>query len=268
MFVAIGVGTYLGATYHLISQGLFKALAFLAAGSILHATGQRNVEAMGGLWSRMKYTYIGFLVSILAMSGVPPLIGFWSKDWIVSVSLAANPAAAILIVLSSVLTTIYGFRALFKVFHGSSKLSKLPTESPFSMIVPIMVLSIAVSVGWLVFNYQQVLPLRAIQSIDFLSVGASLAAIAAGIGTSYFAFYSKIIPTQNFVQKSPFLTSLRKFLLEGLGFDSFYQFVYSRVVVPLARFASYLQTGILGINSALMLVALLLILFLLAIQVI
>ena len=82
MFVGIGVGTSLGATYHLISQGLFKALAFLAAGSVLHATGLRNVEEMGGLRRTMKYTYVGFFLSILAMSGLPPLIGFWSKDWI------------------------------------------------------------------------------------------------------------------------------------------------------------------------------------------
>lgn len=268
MFVGIGVGTSLGATYQLISQGFFKALAFMVAGSVLHATGTRDVEALGGLKATMKYSHVGFLIAIAGMSGIPPLLGFWSKDWIFSVSLGSNPGAAILILLSSILTAVYGFRAFFKVFYGKTKLQKLPSEAPPVMVVPIVFLSVSVLVGWLFFDYQRVLPFPVFQSIDVATVGVSLVAIAAGLAASYFAFYSRISATQAVIQRSQILVDIRKFLLVGMGFDAVYRTLYSRVVLPLARYASDIETGELGLNSALMLALLLVILFVLVIQVI
>lgn len=268
MFASIGVGTALGATatYHLISQGLFKALAFLAAGSVITATGSRNVEELGGLRKSMKYTYIGFLFAMLAMSGVPPLIGFWSKDWIVSTALTSNVVAAILIVLSSVLTTIYSFRALFKVFHGKSKLPNEPKESATVMIVPIMTLVVSVTVGWLVLDYQRLVPFNI--TIDPLTIGMSLAAIASGIGIVYVAFSSRTAQTQSLMGRNAPLIALRKYLLEGLGLDKFYGFLYSRIVLPLAKISTYLESGWLGVNMGLMLASVLLIIFLVALKVI
>jgi NADH-quinone oxidoreductase subunit L len=253
MFVGIGVGTSLGATYQLISQGLFKALAFLAAGSVLIATGTKNVEELGGLRKTMKYTYVGFLVASLAMSGVPPLVGFWSKDWIIGTALMTNIAAAIFVILSTVLTTLYSFRALLKVFHGKSKLPKEPKESPGVMTGPILVLVVSILLGWLVLNYQSILPFISTISIDLLTVALSLAAIAAGAGIAYLAFSSRVVQTQNIVNSSPELVSLRKYLLEGLGFDKLYGFIYARVLVPLARITTNLESGWLGVNMALML---------------
>jgi NADH-quinone oxidoreductase subunit L len=268
MFVAIGVGNSLGATYHLISQGLFKALAFLAAGSVITATGLRNVEEMGGLRKTMKYTYVGFLLSILAMSGLPPLTGFWSKDWIIGTALGSNTTAGVLIILSSILTALYGFRALIKVFHGPSKLAKLPKESSPTMTIPIMALSISVAVGWVLLNNQKVLSFSGALAIDPLTIGLSLAAIAGGLSIAYMAFSARIQATQNLLQMSPILQSLRKDLLEGLGFDRFYRFLYFRIVLPLSRISTYLQSGVLGINMALMFVTLLAVLFLFAFRVI
>jgi NADH-quinone oxidoreductase subunit L len=268
MFVGIGVGTYLGATYHLISQGLFKALAFLAVGSVVTATGTRNIEEMGGLRRSMKYTYAGFLFAILAMSGIPPFIGFFSKDWITGAALTANSLLAVLIILSTVLTTLYGFRALYKVFHGRSKLQKEPNESPAVMTVPIIILAVSVTVGWLFLDYQQLLPFSANILIDPLTIGASLAAIVCGIGIAYLAFSARTQRTQNLVERSIALKSLRRYLLEGLGFDRFYVFLYSRIVLPIARVSSYLESGWLGVNVALMLTSFLAIIFLFAFRVI
>jgi len=268
MFVGIGVDTSLGATYQLISQGFFKALAFMVAGSVLHATGLRDVESLGGLKSTMKYSYIGFLVAIIGMSGIPPLLGFWSKDWIFSVSLTSNPIAAILILISTVLTTVYGFRALFKVFYGESKLPKLPAESPWIMVIPMGFLTISVLLGWIFFNYQQILPFPVVRSLNLATVGVSLVFIAAGLYAAYVGFYSRTTATQVAFQRIPSLISLRKFLLEGMGFDAMYRAVYSRIILPVAKSASDIQTGELGVNSALMLALLLVVLFLLALQVI
>lgn len=268
MFVGIGVGTNLGATYQLISQGFFKALAFLVAGSVLTATGLRDVEALGGLKATMKYSHFGFLVAIAGMSGIPPLLGFWSKDWIFSTSLRSDPTAATLILVSSVLTAVYGFRALFKVFYGKTKLQTLPSESPPIMIGPVLFLSTSVLIGWIFFNYQQILPFPVVQSLDLETVGLSLIAIAAGIAASYFAFYSRIAATQTIFQHNQPLISLRRFLLSGMGFDMLYSVFYSRVILPLARYTSEIETGELGVNSALMLALLLVIMLLLAFQVI
>jgi NADH-quinone oxidoreductase subunit L len=270
MFVGIGIGTSLGATYQLISQGLFKALAFLAAGSVLTATGTKNVEELGGLRKTMKYTYTGFLFAALAMSGVPPLVGFWSKDWITSSALTANTVAAILIILSTVLTTLYSFRALFKVFHGSpKKLPKEAKESPGVMIAPILTLVIALVFGWLVLNYQSLLPFYSgISEINPLTIGLSLAAIGAGAGIAYVAFDSRVAQTQELINSSVPLVNLRSYLLEGFGFDRFYRFIYTNALLPFARITSYLESGLLGINIALMLGSVLVIILLVALRVI
>lgn len=268
MFVGIGVGTGLGATYQLISQGFFKALAFMVAGSVLQATGTRDVEALGGLKTTMKYSYVGFLVAIAGMSGIPPLLGFWSKDWIFSVSLRSNPGVAILILVSTVLTVIYGFRALFKVFYGQTKLPKLPTESPPIVVGPIVFLSVSVLLGWLFFDYQLVLPFSVFQSIDFTTIGLSLIAIAFGLAASYLAFYGRTAATQAIIQHSQSLVSLRNFLLAGMGFDAVYHALYSHLILPLAKYASEIESGELGLNSALMLALLLIIMLLLVLQVI
>lgn len=268
MFVAIGVGTALGATYHLISQGLFKALAFLAAGSVLTATGTRNVEELGGLWKNMKYTYIGFLFAMLAMSGIPPLTGFWSKDWIAGTALTTNGAAGVLVILSTVLTTLYSFRALYKVFHGKSKLQKEPKESPKVMTIPMLALVASLIIGWLVLDYQSLIPISSNLALDPLSVGFSLAAIAFGIGITYVAFKARAQATQTLVEKNIALKNLRVYLLSGLYFDKLYGFLYSRVLLPLAKISSYLETGWLGINLGLMLASILAIIFLVAFGVI
>jgi NADH-quinone oxidoreductase subunit L len=268
MFVGIGIGNNFGAAYQLISQGFFKALAFLVAGSVLHATGSRDVEALGGLKSTMKVSFVGFLIAMAAMSGVPPLLGFWSKEWIFSYALNSNFTAAILILVSTVLTTIYGFRALFKVFLGQTKLQKAPSESPQIMIFPIVVLSVASLIGWFYYNYQKILPFRVGQSIDTLTLGVSIIAIITGFGTSYLAFYSRTAVVQIAFQKHSALVSLRKFMLRGMGFDDAYHAFVLRVVMPVARAVSEMESGILGVNSAFFLTLLVAILFLLVLRVI
>jgi len=136
------------------------------------------------------------------------------------------------------------------------------------MLVPILVLSISVVVGWVLFDYQSLLPLsEVLRSLNFVTIGASLIALAIGASIAYLAFQSRIQATQKIVQQSSLIQRLRASLLEGLGFDRFYDFLWRRTVLPLSRIASSLQTGLLGVNSALMLLALLVLLFLLVLRV-
>ena len=167
-----------------------------------------------------------------------------------STALTTNVAVSVLIILSTILTALYGFRATFKVFHGSSKLEKLPVESPSIMILPMVILSISVVLGWLVLDYQPLLPRSTVlKALDFLTVGASLTALVIGAGIAYLAFQSKIEATQRLVRR-PLIQQTRKSLLQGMGFDKLYDFLWKRIVLPLSNVASSLQTGLLGINAA------------------
>ncbi len=253
MFVALGLGSWVAATYHMVSQGLFKALAFLAAGSVIHATGTRNVEEMGGLRKAMKYTYVGFLAAVLAMSGLPPLVGFWSKDAILSAAFAGNPAVGLALIAISVVTASYGFRALIKVFHGAPAQQGSATESASTMVVPIAVLAVSVVVAWLALDAQSFVSIGSLASPNPTTFALSMGALLLGTLVSYAAFSARPSATKQLMEGSPAMAWLRSALLEGLGFDRLYNYLYARGVKGLAGLSSRLETGALGWDAALVL---------------
>ncbi len=128
MFLAEGVQGYVPGIFHLVTHAFFKALLFLGAGAVIHAlAGEQDMRKMGGLWSRMRITAITFLIATLAISGIPPLAGFWSKDDILAVVLqqaSHNGNAGLYIlwgigILTAGLTAFYMFRLFFNIFAGS-----------------------------------------------------------------------------------------------------------------------------------------------------
>jgi NADH-quinone oxidoreductase subunit L len=259
MFVAIGVGSWMGAIYQLISQGLFKALAFMSAGSVIEATGTRKMDEMGGLRRSMKYTYVAFLVAALAMVGFPPLIGFWTKDAILSSAYASSIPVFLVIVAASIFTSFYSFRALIKTFYGAQK-SEAKESTPL-MVGPMVVLSVAVVVGWLLLSSQNLVPLQSAGFSAPVLLG-SLSALVVGLLAAYYGFSARREATQMLFQRNGVLRATRSFLLSGFGFDRFYWFVISSVGPPLVRGATALQTGILGKNLALLISALLVLILL------
>ncbi len=259
MFAAIGLGSWQGAILLMVSMGLSKALAFMAAGSVIEATGTRDLEALGGLRRMMKYTYVSFLFAVLAMVGLPPLIGFWTKDAVVSLAASGNGAALLVIVLGSVLTSYYCFRAFVKVFHGVARAEV--KESRSLMVGPMLALVGAVTLGWLVLGYQTLLPVVG-ESLGLLSSSASLLALAAGFGITYLAFVSRPDSTRRFVQGSAAVRRTKGFLLNGLGFDRAYATLVRSIIVPLVDAATGLQTGDLGNNVLLFVLALFVVLLL------
>ena len=85
MFLACGVGAYIAAIFHLVTHAFFKALLFLSAGAVIHSLGgEQDIRKMGGLYNRIPITYTVFLIGTLAIAGIPPLAGFWSKDEIMA----------------------------------------------------------------------------------------------------------------------------------------------------------------------------------------
>ncbi|MGD0145656.1 MAG: NADH-quinone oxidoreductase subunit L [Nitrososphaerales archaeon] len=258
MFAAVGLGGVVGwtiatsgAIYQLISQGLFKALAFMAAGSVIEALGTRKIDEMGGLARRMKYTYVAFLFAALAMVGLPPLIGFWTKDAILSAAATYGAAAFLVIILGSILTSFYSFRALVKVFHGPSREREV-RESGWLMVVPMMALVVLVVVGWVGLGGQSLFAPSLSEAPSILTATSTVAVVLLGFAICYFAFQARSEATARLMQSSAFLKDAKGFLLEGIGFDRFYSYIIRSVLGPLTRLATGLQSGDLGKNVALL----------------
>lgn len=148
MFAAAGAGAYSWGMFHVTTHAFFKALLFLGAGSVIHALGgEQDIRRMGGLKGTTKTTYITFLVATLAIAGIPPLSGFFSKDGILAATFAANPLAYGLLVFAAMLTAFYMFRLLFLTFFGTYRGSAHPHESPRVMTVPLVVLAVLSAAG-------------------------------------------------------------------------------------------------------------------------
>jgi NADH-quinone oxidoreductase subunit L len=158
MTVALGASAYSAAMFHLMTHAFFKALLFLAAGSVIIALHhEQDMRRMGGLKAYMPITYWTLLIGAVASAGIPPLAGFYSKDAIIElVHESETPGAlfAYLCVLSCVyVTSAYTFRMVFMAFHGQPRFdtSHPPHESPAVVTVPLVLLAIpSVAAGWLV----------------------------------------------------------------------------------------------------------------------
>jgi NADH-quinone oxidoreductase subunit L len=122
MFVGVGVGAYSAGIFHLVTHAFFKALLFLGAGAVIHALhDQQDLRKMGGLKAKLPITYWTMLIATLAISGLPPFSGFFSKDAILAAAFEHAPLLWALGTLTAALTSFYMFRLLFLTFHGESR---------------------------------------------------------------------------------------------------------------------------------------------------
>ena len=154
MFLACGVGAFTAGIFHLMTHAFFKALLFLAAGSVIHAMGgEQEMPKMGGLRKKIKWTYATMFVATLAISGIPPFAGFFSKDAILSAALQNETGGRILYGLglfTALLTALYMFRLIFLTFNGKPRYDEKKVhvhESPWSMLGPLVVLAILSLIG-------------------------------------------------------------------------------------------------------------------------
>jgi NADH-quinone oxidoreductase subunit L len=148
MFLACGVGAFGAGIFHLMTHAFFKALLFLGAGSVIHAlSGEQDLRRMGGLARRLPWTHGTMLMATLAIAGIPPFAGFFSKDEILSGAFASGRLGVWLLgLVGAALTAFYMFRLYILTFRGSSRLSHEAEhhlhESPPSMIAPLFVLAV------------------------------------------------------------------------------------------------------------------------------
>ncbi|HWO93427.1 MAG TPA: NADH-quinone oxidoreductase subunit L [Dehalococcoidia bacterium] len=171
MMVALGVGAYVAAIFHLMTHAFFKALLFLGSGSVNHATNTFDMRRMGGLARAMPVTAATFVIGALSLSGIPPFAGFWSKDEVLAGAFDENWAYFLVLLGAAFLTAFYMFRAIFMTFageyrggepaaadghaggdaeeHAAEAHEAHPHESPWVMALPLVVLAVpAVLVGF------------------------------------------------------------------------------------------------------------------------
>ena len=159
MFLALGIGAFAAGVFHVFTHAFFKALLFLGAGSVIHAmSGEQDMRNMGDLRRRIPVTYWTMIIATLAIAGIPPFAGFFSKDEILWQTWTSEGGAYRLLwiigYITALMTAFYMFRLMFLAFHGRPRMSHEVEhhihESPRSMTVPLVILAIcAIFAGWL-----------------------------------------------------------------------------------------------------------------------
>src|ERR1700730_2586375 len=152
MFLACGVGAFTAGVFHLMTHAFFKACLFLGSGSVIHSlSGEQDMRKMGGLWGKIPTTAKTFVVASIAIAGIPPLAGFFSKDAILGHAFEHSPILWLLGFITAGMTAFYMFRLVNMTFFGTSRVDHDVEhhihESPSSMTVPLMILAVLATVG-------------------------------------------------------------------------------------------------------------------------
>jgi NADH-quinone oxidoreductase subunit L len=252
MFLGLGVGAYSGAVFHVITHAFFKALLFLAAGSVIHAMHhEQDIRKMGGLKSKLPITHLTFLIGCIAIAGVPPFSGFFSKDEILAAAYAKNPIYWFLGVVGAAMTAFYMFRLYATTFLGQFRGTEAQAshlhESPISMTLPLIILAVLSAVGgamgvpeilgghhWLSHHLSSIIgaehALHLSHTTEWILMGTSVAialvALLIAIGK-----YSKQADGEP-------QTALGKFLYNKWLVDELYE---NAIVQPLNRLAGFLK---------------------------
>ena len=251
MFLALGLGAYEVAVFHVITHAFFKACLFLGSGSVIHALhGEQDMRKMGGLKKAMPITFITMLVSSLAIAGIFPFAGFWSKDEILLVAFEHNLLLWIIGSIASVMTAFYMFRLMyltfFKSFRGTEEQKHHLHESPGLITFPLIILAILATIGglinlpgnnWLnhylapIFN-KVADEVHAFGIIEYTLMGVATAGAILGILIAYV----KYIRQNNIPDEDSQITGLTKVLYNKYYVDEAYNSIFVNPVNALSKF--------------------------------
>ncbi|HEY3375780.1 MAG TPA: NADH-quinone oxidoreductase subunit L [Candidatus Aquicultor sp.] len=235
MMVGLGVGAFAAGSFHLMTHAFFKALLFLGSGSVIHAVHSQDIFDMGGLWKKMKITTVTFIIGSLALAGVPPLAGFWSKDEILLGAYTSGHTVIFWLgLLTALLTAFYTFRMVFIVFFGMPRSHHVEHahESPAVMSWPLIVLAFfALTAGlagspWLGNAFQHfIMPGHEAEAPNMFVMGLSILVALIGIGAAYLKYGTSMLPS-NVISKDNFFYKL---LANKYYIDEFY---YYALIIP------------------------------------
>jgi NADH-quinone oxidoreductase subunit L len=259
MFLGLGAGAYGAAIFHLATHAFFKALLFLGAGSVMHAlSGELDIFKMGGLRKKLPWTFGTFLVGVLALTGVPLFSGFFSKEAILGGAFEHGAVFPWLLgLVTAGLTAAYGFRLLFVVFYGKSRLDKKLErqvhEAPVVMIVAMVglaalaalggylglprVLELGSAVGAFlapVFPAAELPGAEVSVATEWLLIVLSIVAVAVGFGVAYWLYVRRWGRAESMARSIPWLYDL---LYEGYYLDRAYT---EAIVNPLRALGDWL----------------------------
>lgn len=243
MFLGLGVGAYSSSVFHVVTHAFFKALLFLAAGSVIHAmSGEQDIRKMGGLKSKIKITFITMLIGTIAISGIPPFSGFFSKDEILAHVFEHNVVLWFFAMVASILTAFYMFRMLYVTFYGKFRGTHEQEhhlhESPPAMTIPLIILAFLSIVGgvlglpefwhftnWMSENLDSVIlhshKSKLSHEVEWLLMGFAVVAAAASIYVAY-EIYKKngLVPNEKENAKVKWKTTIyNKFYIDEI-YDS------------------------------------------------
>ncbi len=262
MFVALGVGAYQVAIFHLFTHAFFKALLFLGAGSVIHAqSDEQDMRKMGGIWNKIPRTYAMMLIGTIALTGFPLTAGYFSKDAIIEAAFVSHNYFSVYafgaVVIAALMTSFYSWRLIFMTFHGKSRASKDVQshvhESPLVMMAPLYILSIGalfagiVFVGYFIGDNQSTFWANSIFTSESNHILHDLHGVPAWVKYSPFVmmllgfalswyFYIKHPKIPVSLAKS--MDGLYKFLLNKWYFDEMYDFLFVRGAQKLGTFLS------------------------------
>jgi NADH-quinone oxidoreductase subunit L len=249
MFLALGAGAFTASVFHLMTHAFFKALLFLACGSVMHAmNGETDFRKMGGLWGPLRKTGIRFWIGGLALAGIFPLAGFWSKDAILLGAFTMEHGGKIIWIIGLItafITAFYTFRVIFRVFHAPASDERAiqhAHESPRVMLLPLTILALlSVVGGWIgtpwfnAFGHflEPVLPAahhEISMGLEVALMVIAFAIAAAGIYLAYQLHWKKLEVPAQLLSSKPFLARIHQVLYRKYYVDEIYDALFVRPI--------------------------------------
>lgn len=251
MFLALGLGAYEIAVFHVITHAFFKACLFLGSGSVIHGLGgEQDMRKMGGLKKAMPITFITMLIASLAISGIFPLAGFWSKDEILMTAFHHNIALWVIGSIASIMTAFYMFRLMyltfFNEFRGTEEQKHHLHESPSLITIPLIVLAVLSFIGGIIslpgnsWLNEYLAPLfpkvsheeHALGTTEYTLMAIATIGALAGIGYAY----KKYLKENTIPCEDENITGLTKVLYNKYYVDEIYDIIFVKPINVLSSF--------------------------------
>lgn len=248
----VGSLGYMASMFHLFTHAMFKALLFLGAGCIIHAVHSNEMSAMGGLRKYMPITHITFLIACLAISGIPPFSGFFSKDEILTAAFAYMPAMGWIMTAIAAMTAFYMFRLYFGIFWGTENkqlhAEHTPHEAPLTMTFPLMFLAVVTCVaGFIPFGHFVSADGQAYNiHLDWNVAGTSIIIAVASIFLATYMYMGERQPKADALAEK--FTHLHRWAYKRFYMDEVYQYITHRIIFahiskPIAWFDRHIIDG-------------------------
>jgi NADH-quinone oxidoreductase subunit L len=245
MVMAMGLGSLTAGMLHLTTHAFFKALLFLGAGSVIHATSEQNIFKMGNLKAKMPITTWTFVIGALALAGIFPLAGFWSKDEILNAALTSGHTGLYIIgTVTAFMTAFYMFRLIFTAFFGKPRTNYHAHESGWVMSLPLILLAIMSVIGgfanspWIYntigksFSTFLFYGEAEIPHVNLIVAVVSTVVGLAGILGAWLVYSKKVVDTNALAKR---WSGLYNLLYNKYYIDDFYNWAFDRIMLVSGR---------------------------------